>query len=129
MSKNKNKPAPTTSTLREQIWGEKTEATENALRSLDEDLANLIIDVSYENVFARPNLDLKTRELISIAQLISVGTSSELKTHIYGALNNGSSLAEIKEVLLHSAMFVGFPRIVKAMKTLKEVSQKLDAQS
>ena len=111
---------------REKIWGSKTKETESALRDLDEDLADLVIHVAYEEVFARPNLDLKTRELLSIAHLISVGTSSELKTHIFGALENGSSFAEIKEVLLHSAMFVGFPRVLKAMKTLKELERKLE---
>ncbi len=99
-------------TIRQKIWGKKTQATEKALRELDEDLADLIIDVAYENVFARPNLDLKTRELLSIAHLLSVGTTSELKTHVYGALKNGSSFEEIKEVLLHSAMFIGFPRML-----------------
>jgi len=113
-----------TEDVKKKIWGKKAKATEQALRELDDDLANLVINVAYDDVFARPNLDLKTRELLAIAHLITVGSSSELKTHIYGALNNGSSFAEIKEVLLHSAMFIGFPRVVKAMKTLKEVEAK-----
>ena len=130
MSKSKEtqaKQSETKQSVREKIWGNKSKATEAALKNLDEDLADLIINVSYENVFARENLDLRTRELISIAHLLTVGTSSELKTHIYGAINNGSSIAEIKEVLIHSAMFIGFPKVLKAMKTLKDVEQKLQA--
>ncbi len=111
-------------TTREKIWGEKAQATEMALKALDEDLAELILTVSYDTVFSRPGLDLRTRELLSIAHLLTVGSSAELKTHIYGALNNGSNFVEIKEVLLHSAMFIGFPRVLEAMKTLKEVEKK-----
>lgn len=114
--------------IKQQIWGDKADVTEQALRELDADLADLVINVAYEDVFTRPNLDLKTRELLSIAHLLSVGTTSELKTHIYGALNNGSSFAEIKEVLLHSAMFIGFPRVLKAMKTLKDVETKMETK-
>ena len=113
------------SETRAKIWAEKAAATEKALYEIDEDLAKLIIDVAYDDVFARPGLDLKTRELLAIAHLASIGSQSELKTHIYGALNNGASLSEIKETLLHSAMFIGFPRVLAAMKTFKEIVKKV----
>lgn len=113
------------SEIRKKIWGEKAEATEKALHELDEDLAQLIINVAYDDVFARPGLDLKTRELLAIAHFVHIGGQAELKTHIYGALNNGATLTEIKETLLHSAMFIGFPKVVAAMKTFKEIAKKL----
>ncbi|MCA9839715.1 MAG: carboxymuconolactone decarboxylase family protein [Trueperaceae bacterium] len=117
------------SETRTKIWGEKAEATEKALRNLDADLAKLVIDVAYDDVFSRPGLDLKTRELLAIAHLITIGSQGELKTHIYGALNNGATLTEIKETLLHSAMFIGFPKVLAAMKVFKEIADKVDGNT
>ena len=114
------------SSARKIIWGEKAEAIEAALRDLDDDLAELVIKVAYDDVFSREGLDLRTRELISIAHLINVGTTSELKTHLHGALNAGATLTEIKETLLHSAMFVGFPKVLKAMKALRDIEAALE---
>ena len=106
---------------RQRIWGDKAEAIERALRRLDPDLADLVIGVAYDDVFERPGLDLKTRELLAIAHLMTVGSEGEMKTHIYGALNCGATAAEIKETILHAAMFIGFPRALAAMKVLRQV--------
>jgi len=107
--------------VREKIWADKHDAIQDALYNLDEDLADLIVNVAYENVFARPDLDLKTRELLAITCLMSVGTESEIKTHVFGALNNGATKAEIKETILQAAMYLGFPKAVSAMKVLKSI--------
>lgn len=106
------------------IWGDKAEAIERGLKQLDPDLAELIIETAYDKVFARPHLDLKTRELLAIAMLMSVGSESELTTHMHGALNCGASLEEIKETILHAAMYLGFPKAVAAMKVLREIARK-----
>jgi 4-carboxymuconolactone decarboxylase len=108
-------------TARATIWGDKAEKIEANLKALDPELAELILNVAYDNVFERPGLDLKTKELLAIAHLLNVGSESELKTHIHGALNCGASEAEIKEVFLHAAMFIGFPKSVAGMKILKAV--------
>jgi 4-carboxymuconolactone decarboxylase len=106
---------------RKKIWGKKAEAIEKALYDLDPDLAKLIIEVAYDDIFERPGLDLKTKELLALAHLMHVGTEREIKTHIYGALNCGSDLDEIKETILHAAMFIGFPKAMVAMKVLKSI--------
>jgi 4-carboxymuconolactone decarboxylase len=111
----RNKPT----TARAAIWGDKADKVEANLKSLDPDLAKLILKVAYDNVFERPSLDLKTKELLAIAHLLNVGSESELKTHIYGALNCGATAEEIKETILHAAMFIGFPKAVAGMKVLK----------
>ncbi|MDZ7704497.1 MAG: carboxymuconolactone decarboxylase family protein [Trueperaceae bacterium] len=113
-------------TVRKQIWGDKAEAIERGLRRLDDDLADLVVDVAYDTVMARPGLDLKTRELLAITALLSVGSDSELKTHIYGALNCGATLGEIKETLLQAALFVGFPRAMAGMKVWRQVADRLE---
>lgn len=107
------------------IWGEKAEAIQIALEELDEDLAKLIVDVAYRDVFTRPGLDLKTRELLAVSHLISVGSAGELETHIRGALNCGATESEIRETIIHAALFIGFPRVVSAMKVFKDTLSKL----
>lgn len=105
--------------VKEQIWGDQAETIERALRTLDPDLAKLITEVAYDRVFARPGLDLKTRELLAITALMAVGSEGELKTHLRGALNCGASTTEIKETILQAAMYLGFPRAVAAMRVFK----------
>lgn len=109
-------------TIRARIWGEKAERIEAALLASDPDLARLIIEVAYEEVFARGGLELKTRELLAITALMSVGSESELRTHIHGALNCGASAGEVKETILQAAMYLGFPRALQAMNVLQSVT-------
>lgn len=108
------------------IWGELATRIEAALGEVDADLADLIVRVAYDEVFERPGLDLKTRELLAIAHLMSVGGADELSTHIHGALNCGASGREIRESILHGAMFVGFPRALAAMQVAARVLEKAD---
>jgi 4-carboxymuconolactone decarboxylase len=114
---------------KEKIWGKKSKAIENALHDLDPDLAKLIIEVAYDNVFERPSLDLKTKELLALAHLIHIGSESEIKTHIYGALNCGATLEEIKETILHGAMFIGFPKAMAAMKVFRGIAKSLEQRA
>jgi 4-carboxymuconolactone decarboxylase len=113
-----------TKNARAHIWGDKADKVEANLKALDPDLAELILNVAYDDVFERPGLDLKTKELLAIAHLLNVGSESELKTHIHGALNCGATETDIKETLLHAAMFIGFPKSVMGMKVLKDILQK-----
>ena len=112
--------AQTAESAKTQVWGEKAEALEAALYDLDPDLADLVVNVAY-GVFDRPGLELKTKELLAVAHLVGVGSEAELKTHLYGALNCGATPTEIKETLLHAAMFVGFPKAVAAFKVWRSL--------
>lgn len=66
-------------------------------------------------------MDLKTRELLAVTALMSVGGESELKTHLQGALNCGASPAEIKESIIQAAIYLGFPKAVAAMRVFKSL--------
>lgn len=107
--------------VRQRLWGDQAEAIERGLHALDPDLAALIGEVVYDRVLARPGLDLKTRELLAVTALMSVGGEGELKTHMRGALRCGATVAELKEVVLQAAMFVGFPKALAAMRVLQSV--------
>ncbi len=107
--------------VRDKIWGEHAGKIAGLLDEIDPDLSRYIQDFAYEEVMARPGLDLKTRELLAITALIALGNPDELKTHIRGALNNGASEREIRETIIHSALYLGFPRALGAMKVLAEM--------
>ena len=110
--------------IRKAIWGENFEAIEQSLTEVDPDLYAYIRDFAYEEVLARPGLDLKTRELLAITSLIALGAPKELATHIKGALANGASEQEVRETIIQSALFVGFPNALGAMKMLQAMLRK-----
>lgn len=76
---------------------------------------------AWGDVWQREGLDLKTRSLITMAMLIALGKQHELKGHVRGALNNGASVAEIQEVLLHASIYCGVPAAVEAFRAAAEV--------
>ncbi|WP_117237479.1 carboxymuconolactone decarboxylase family protein [Thermus sediminis] len=107
--------------VRKAIWGERQEAMEKSLQEVDPDLFRYIRDFAYEEVLARPGLDLKTRELLAITALIALGSPKELATHLEGALRVGAREEEVRETILQSALFLGFPQALAAMKLFHKV--------
>ena len=76
---------------------------------------------AWGDVWQRPGLDLKTRSLITIAFLTALGKQHELKGHVRGALTNGATPEEIREVLLHASIYCGVPTAVEAFRSAAEV--------
>lgn len=76
---------------------------------------------AWGDVWQREGLDLKTRSLITVAMLTALGKQHELKGHVRGALNNGATVAEIQEVLLHASIYCGVPTAVEAFRSAAEV--------
>lgn len=115
------------SDARAAIWGDQQQRIEAALASADPDLAALVGRVAYDEVFTRPGLSLRNRELLAVALLTAQGSVAELPTHLRGALRLGASERELREVLIHTAMFVGFPRALAAMRELERYLAKRSA--
>ncbi len=76
---------------------------------------------AWGDVWQRPGLELKTRSLITVAMLTALGKQNELKGHVRGALNNGATVEELQEVLLHASIYCGVPTAVEAFRTANEV--------
>ena len=76
---------------------------------------------AWGDVWQRPGLDLKTRSLVTVAMLTALGKQHELKGHVRGAINNGATVQEIQEVLLHASIYCGLPAAVEAFRTASEV--------
>lgn len=77
------------------------------------------------SVWARETLPLKTRSIITIATLAALKSPTELKGHVRGALRNGCTPEEIREVLLHTAPYIGAPALQEAFRAAKEVIEDL----
>ena len=71
--------------------------------------------------WTRPGLERKTRSMLNLAMLTALGKPTELKLHVKGALANGVSVDEIKEILLHAAVYCGIPAGLDAFKAAHEV--------
>lgn len=108
--------------VRKQVMGE--DFVEKALAGATEftqPLQEFITRNAWGTVWCREGLELKTRSLITIAMLTALGRAHELKGHVRGALNNGATPEEIREVLLHAAVYCGAPLAVDAFRVAQEV--------
>jgi 4-carboxymuconolactone decarboxylase len=100
------------------------------LEDVAPDLARFVAEFPYGDVYTRPGLDLKTRELVTVAAITALGTAPlQLKSHIKGALNVGCTREEIVEVLIQMAVYAGFPAALNGIYTAKEVFEELDKES
>ena len=79
-------------------------------------------------VWTRPGLDLRTRSLLNLAMLTALNRPHEIKLHVRGALNNGLTLEEIREVLLHTVVYCGVPAALDAFRAAKEVIDQAAAE-
>lgn len=69
----------------------------------------------------RPGLELKTRSMLNLAMLTALGKTAELRLHVKGALNNGVTVEEIRETLIHATVYCGIPAGLDAFKAAHEV--------
>ena len=76
---------------------------------------------AWGNVWQRPGLDKKTRSLITVAMLAAMGKQHELKGHVRGALNNGVTAEELREIMLHASIYCGLPTAIEAFRSVAEV--------
>ncbi|MBS0044037.1 carboxymuconolactone decarboxylase family protein [Shewanella sp. M16] len=101
------------------------EAGEKVIRSLADicpDLGKYIIEYPFGDIYQREGLDLKTRELVTVAALTALGhCQPQLNVHINGALNVGCTPQEIVEVILQMSVYAGFPAALNGMFVAKTV--------
>lgn len=111
----------------EKIHPEASKTLMNNLQDIAPDLGRFVVEFPYGDVYDRPGLDLKSREIATIAALTALGdTKPELKDHIKGALNVGCNRQEIIEVIIQMAVYAGFPRAINGVTIAKEVFEELD---
>ncbi len=90
------------------------------------DLGRLIVEVAYGDVYSRPALSLRERQIASVAALVATGRSSQLPVHLRSSLKAGLSPQELQEVIIQTATIAGFPPAMNAWSTLRTVVAEAD---
>ena len=90
---------------------------------------NITTEMCWGYAWTRPGLDRRTRSMLNLAMLTALGKPAEIKLHVKGALTNGVTVDEIKEVLLHATVYCGIPAGLDAFKVAHEVLLKEGALS
>ncbi|WP_294313996.1 carboxymuconolactone decarboxylase family protein [uncultured Sphingomonas sp.] len=105
-----------------EIDGAAGDAVIAGLADLAPDLGRYIIEFGFGDVYSRPGLDLRTRELATVAALTAMGNARpQLEVHLAAALNVGATAAEIVEVIIQMALYAGFPASLNAIAALRTV--------
>ena len=103
------------------------ETIEDIFRELEDiapDLSRFVIEFPYSEIYTRSDVDLKTRELCTVAALTTLGTIPQLKDHINAALNVGNSPSEIIEIIMQMCAYAGFPKSINGVMAAKEVFEE-----
>lgn len=106
------------------------EYVEKALANVDDfsaPLQSLVTENAWGTVWTREGLSRRDRSLITVAMLIALNRPHEIKLHLRGAINNGLSREEIRELLLQAGVYCGMPAAVDAFRLAREVFAELDA--
>lgn len=105
-----------------EIDGEAGVRVIESLKDIAPDFARLLIEFPFGDIYSRPGLDLKSREIAVIAALTALGNAAaQLKVHIHGALNVGCTEQEVVEVVIQMAVYAGFPAALNGLFAAKEV--------
>lgn len=113
--------------VRAQVLGEAYVA--NAMQQADDfsgPLQDLVTEYAWGAVWGREELPLKTRSMLNLAMIAILNRPHELRTHLRGALNNGVTRDEIREIFLQVAVYAGMPAAVDSFRIAREVFAELD---
>ncbi len=112
-------------TRREVLGAEYVDAAIANADDFSRDLQQLVTQYVWGDIWNRPGLDRRSRSLINLAMLTALNRPHELKLHLRGALNNGVTKDEIREVLLQTAIYCGVPASMDSFRQAREVFQEL----
>ena len=116
-------------TRREVLGDEYVDAAVSATTDFDKDFQEYITSSAWGSVWSREGLSRRDRSLITVAQLASLHYWDELALHIRAAIRNGVTRDEIKEAMLHVAVYAGVPAANSANKIAKQVFLEQDAEN
>jgi len=111
------------------IDGEAGRRVIESLKDIAPDLGRYVIEFAFGDVFDRPGLDFKSREIATVAALTALGNAApQLKVHINAALNVGCTRREVVEIIIQMAVYAGFPAALNGMFAAKEVFAERDRE-
>ena len=115
--------------LKEDMWGpEAGQAKIDAATDFTREFEELVARYCFGEVWGREQLPRATRSLLTIAMLLALGRPHELQVHVRGAVANGVTKEQIREVIIHAAIYCGVPAAVDGFRQATEALKKLDVQ-
>lgn len=115
-------------TRREVLGAEHVDRAVAAADSFNAPMQDLVTEYCWGAVWGREELSRKTRSMLNLAMLTALNREHEFKLHVRGALRNGVSRDEIREVLLQAAIYCGVPAAIGAFRQAREVFDAVDAE-
>ena len=104
-----------------EVDGNQGERVVQALKDIAPEFGDMLVE-TFGDVYGRPELDLKSREIATIASLTTLGSAiPQLKVHVHAALNVGCTRQEIIEIMIQMAIYAGYPTALNALFAAKEV--------
>jgi 4-carboxymuconolactone decarboxylase len=115
--------------IRKEVLGD--DYVEKSLAAASEDdftapLQELVTEYCWGAIWSRGGLDRRTRSMLNLAMMAALDRQRELKLHLRGALNNGVTKEEIREVLLQATVYCGIPAGLEAFRTAREALEEVD---
>lgn len=108
--------------MRRRVLGDAhVDRAESAKTAFDADFQDLITRYAWGEIWTRPGLPPHTRSLVTIALMVALNRGEELRLHLRAALNNGVTPEELREVLLHCAIYCGVPTANSAFHAAREI--------
>lgn len=112
-------------TRREVLGAEYVDASIAGADDFNRPMQELVTEYCWNEVWNRPGLDRRTRSIINLAMITALNRPHELKLHVRGALNNGVSKEEIREVFLQTAIYCGVPAAIDSFRNAREVFKEM----
>lgn len=113
--------------MRKEVLGAAhVEKSLNNATDFNMDIQKLVTEYCWGEVWTRPGLPKESRSMINLAMLAALNRPHELKLHVRGALNNGLTKDEIKEVLLQTAIYCGVPAAIDSFRVAQEAFDELE---
>jgi 4-carboxymuconolactone decarboxylase len=113
-------------TRREVLGAEYVDASIRNATDFNIDMQEMVTQNCWGDVWNRPGLERKSRSLLNLAMLTALNRPHELKLHVRGAINNGVTKDEIKEVFLQAGIYCGVPSAIDAFRVAAEVFKEMD---
>ena len=114
-------------TRREVLGDEYVDRSVNSATEYNFPMQELVTEYCWDTVWNRPGLDRRSRSILNLGMIAALGRKDELKLHVRGALRNGLTKEELREIFLQIAIYCGVPAAIDSFRTAQEVMDELDS--
>lgn len=112
-------------TRREVLGAEYVDASIRNADDFNRPMQELVTEYCWNEIWNRPGLDRRTRSFLNLAMITALNRPHELKLHVRGAINNGLTKDEIREVFLQAAIYCGVPAAIDSFRSAREVFKEM----